>query len=42
MKGNYNDALYNLYSARDLYQQYSFELISHIELVDQAIASAEE
>ena len=41
MKGNYNDALYNLYSARDLYQQYSFELISHIELVEQAIASAE-
>ena len=42
MKGNYDDALYNLYNARDLYQQYSFELISHIELVEQAIASAEE
>lgn len=42
VKGNYDDALYNLYNARDLYQQYSFELISHIELVEQAIASAEE
>jgi tetratricopeptide (TPR) repeat protein len=42
MKGNYDDALYNLYNARDLYQQYSFELLSHIELVEQAIASAEE
>ncbi len=36
------NALYNLYNARDLYQQYSFELLSHIELVEQAIASKEE
>lgn len=42
MKGNYEDALFNLYNARDLYQQYSFELNSHIELVEEAIASAEE
>lgn len=42
VKGNYEDALFNLYSARDLYQQYSFELNSHIEMVEQAIASREE
>jgi len=42
VKGNYEDALFNLYTARDLYLQYSFELYSHIELVEQAIASREE
>jgi len=42
MKGNYEDALFNLYIARDLYQLYSFELVSHIEMVEQAIASADE
>ena len=41
VKGNYEDALFNLYNARDLYQQYSFELNSHIELVEEAIASLE-
>jgi cytochrome c-type biogenesis protein CcmH/NrfG len=40
LKGNYEDALFNLYNARDLYKLYSFELLSHIELVEQAIASA--
>ena len=42
VKGNYEDALFNLYNARDLYQQYRFELNSHIELVEEAIASADE
>ncbi len=41
MKGNYEDALFNLYNARDLYRQYSFELNSHIEMVEQAIARTE-
>lgn len=41
MKGNLEDALFNLYNARDLYQLYSFELLSHIEMVEQAIASLE-
>lgn len=42
VKGNYEDALLNFYCARDLYQQYSFELISHIQMVEQAISSKEE
>jgi len=42
MKGKYEDALFKLYAARDLYQQYSFELNTHIELVEKAMASLEE
>ncbi len=42
VKGNYEDALFNLYNARQLYQQYSYELDNHIRLVEDAIASLEE
>ena len=41
-KGKYEDALSTLYTARDLYQQYSFELNNHIKLVETALASKEE
>lgn len=42
MKGKYEDALSNLHMARDLYQQYSYELNNHIAMVEQAMASNEE
>jgi tetratricopeptide (TPR) repeat protein len=42
MKGKYEDALSKLYTARDLYQQYSYELNNHIAMVEQALASKEE
>lgn len=42
MKGNYAKARANLYMARDLYQHYSFELNSHIALVEKAISGNEE
>lgn len=42
MMGNYQDAIFNLYNARELYQQYSFELDNHIRMVEDAIASLEE
>jgi tetratricopeptide (TPR) repeat protein len=42
LKGRYEDALFNLYNARDLYQTYSFELDQHIQLVEEAIARVEE
>jgi tetratricopeptide (TPR) repeat protein len=38
MKGNYEDALFNLYNARELYQEYSYELDTHILMVEEAIA----
>jgi tetratricopeptide (TPR) repeat protein len=40
-KGNYEDALFNLYKARGLNQEYSFELDNHIKLVEDAIAQLE-
>ncbi len=42
IKGKYEDALENLYSAKDLYQEYSFELDNHIRLVEEAIALLED
>jgi tetratricopeptide (TPR) repeat protein len=42
MKGNYEAALNNLFRARDLYRQYSFELTKHITMVEQAMADKEE
>ncbi len=41
MKGKYEDALVNLYTARDLYQEYSYELDTHIRMVEEAIATLE-
>jgi tetratricopeptide (TPR) repeat protein len=41
MKGRYEDALFNLYNARELYQEYSYELDNHIRMVEEAIASLE-
>ena len=41
LQGKYEDALFNLYNARDLYQQFNFEITEHIELVEEAIASRE-
>jgi tetratricopeptide (TPR) repeat protein len=41
IKGDLDDALALLYGARDLYQQFSFELNSHILIVEDAIASLE-
>jgi tetratricopeptide (TPR) repeat protein len=38
-KGDYEDALFNLYTARDLYGEYSFELEKHIDMVEEAILS---
>lgn len=38
-KGEYESALNNLYTARELYQEYSFELDNHIRMVEDAIAS---
>lgn len=40
--GNYENAIFNLYNARELYQQYSFELNNHILMVEEALASQEE
>jgi tetratricopeptide (TPR) repeat protein len=42
LKGDYEDALFNLYSARELYQAYSYELDQHIQMVEEAIAKLEE
>lgn len=42
LKGDYEDALFNLYNAKELYQDYSFELDNHIQLVKEAIANLEE
>ena len=42
IKGKYDVALENLYAARDLYQEYSFELDNHIRLVEEAIALLED
>lgn len=42
VKGKYEDALENLYLARELYQVYSYELDSHIRLVEEAIALLED
>lgn len=39
--GSYEDAISNLYNARELYQQYSFELHNHIRMVEESIASLE-
>jgi len=41
IKGNYEDALFNLYNARELYEQYSYELNNHIQMVVEAIADLE-
>ena len=38
-KENYNQALVNLYTAKRLYQEYSFELDEHIRMVEEAIVS---
>jgi tetratricopeptide (TPR) repeat protein len=42
LKGKYEDALFNLYNARELYQDFSYELENHIQLVKDAITSLEE
>lgn len=42
IKGDYEDAISNLYAARDLYQEYSYELDNHIRLVEEAIALLED
>jgi hypothetical protein len=39
IQGNYNAALFNLYSARELYQQFNFEINNHIEMVEDALAT---
>lgn len=41
-RGNYEDALFNLYTARQLYEGYSFELEKHIRMVEEAILSSTE
>ena len=41
-KGNFEDALFNLYNAKELYQDYSYELQNHIILVENAIAEQRE
>ncbi|MGW8314736.1 MAG: tetratricopeptide repeat protein [Bacteroidales bacterium] len=42
IKGDYKDALENLMAARELYQEYSYELDNHIRLVEEAIALLED
>jgi tetratricopeptide (TPR) repeat protein len=42
IKGRHEDALIKLHTARDLYQQYSFELNKHIQMVELAMAGKEE
>lgn len=42
IKGDYQAALTNLYKARDLYREYSFELDKHIAMVEEAIAGPQE
>ena len=39
VKGEYETALDNLYNARELYQEYSYELDNHIRMVEEALAS---
>jgi tetratricopeptide (TPR) repeat protein len=38
-KGDYDKALANLYNAKKLYQEYSYELDEHIRMVEEAIVS---
>lgn len=42
IKGDYKDALENLLAAKELYQEYSYELNNHIRLVEEAIALLED
>ncbi|MCK4749495.1 MAG: hypothetical protein KAT15_20720, partial [Bacteroidales bacterium] len=42
VKGKYEDALFNLYSARDLYQEYNYDLFDHIRQVEEALARIED
>lgn len=39
IQGNYQEALTNLYIARDLYQQFNFDVNSHIKMAEEALAS---
>jgi tetratricopeptide (TPR) repeat protein len=41
VKGRYQEALFNLYRARDLYIEYNYDLFGHIRLVEDAIARSE-
>jgi cytochrome c-type biogenesis protein CcmH/NrfG len=40
--GEYERSLKNLYAARELYQEYNFELNNHISMVEEALASRDE
>lgn len=42
MMGEYENALQNLYTARELYTEYSYELNDHIRIVEEALASMDQ